>query len=77
MKKFSIIDYVSGWCSDEEFNNLITFIKNLPKNDDNQLEKQSLIPQKVLEELRIEIISQLHWMYSRSRVQLKDGVPMI
>jgi len=58
LKKFSIIDYVSGWCSDEEFDNLIKFIKNLPKNDDNQSEKQSLIPQKVLEELRIEIISQ-------------------
>jgi len=58
LNKHSIFDYVSGWFSDNMFYNLIKFIKNLPRNNDLQPEGQPLLPQKMLDEIRIELLSE-------------------
>lgn len=58
LNKDAVFDYVSGWFSDNTFYNLIKFIKNLPRNNDLQPEEQPLLPQKMLDDIRIELLSE-------------------
>ena len=58
LNKDAVFDYVSGWFSDDTFYNLIKFIKNLPRNNDLQPEGQPLLPQKMVDEIRIELLSE-------------------